>query len=132
TIVSHTICVGGVQGVKKSAQPAGIDPRFAPVAAAFTRNPHVGRKRMFSSDSVLTVNGKIFAMLARGKFVAKLPRKRVDRLVEAGIGEHFDPGHGRLMKEWVAIDEGSADWIALAMEAYEFVKQGKPGPAHAV
>lgn len=96
--------------------------------AAFTRNPRVGRKRMFSSDSVLTVNGKIFAMLARGKFVAKLPRSRVDQLVEAGIGQHFDPGHGRLMKEWIAIGESGADWIALAREAYDFVKRGKSEP----
>jgi hypothetical protein len=32
----------------------------------------------------------------------KLPRERVDELVEAGAGHRFDPGHGRLMKEWVA------------------------------
>jgi hypothetical protein len=101
-----------------------VDPRFTPVVNAFSGDRYVTRKRMFSSDSVLTVNGKIFAMLARGKFVAKLPRARVDELVSARVGEHFDPGHGRLMKEWVAVGEDSADWIGLAREAYAFVKFG--------
>jgi hypothetical protein len=39
-------------------------------------------------------------MLVKGRFVAKLPRGRVDELVSGGSGEYFDPGHGRLMKEW--------------------------------
>jgi hypothetical protein len=46
----------------------------------------------------------------------------VDAHVAAGVGEHFDPGHGRRMKEWIAIDPGRADWVGLAREAYEFVK----------
>ena len=37
-------------------------------------------------------------------------------------GEHFDPGHGRLMKEWVAVGSGKAPWVTLAKEAYRFVK----------
>jgi hypothetical protein len=56
--------------------------------------------------------------------VAKLPRERVDELVSGGIGERFDPGHGRLMKEWVGVGVGRAPWVALAKEAYQFVKRG--------
>jgi hypothetical protein len=26
----------------------------------------------------------------------------------AGKGKHFDPGHGRLMKEWIAVEAGAA------------------------
>jgi hypothetical protein len=80
---------------------------------------------MFSSSSVLNVGGKIFAMLVKGKFVAKLPKERVDALVNSGVGEHFDPGHGRLMKEWVALSNARASWVALAKEACTFVKTGK-------
>jgi len=50
---------------------------------------------MFSSSNVLSVNGKIFAMLVRGKLVVKLPKQRVDELVAARVGTYFDPGHGR-------------------------------------
>lgn len=103
-----------------------VDPSFAPVAAAFAKDRHVSRKRMFSSSNVLNVNGKIFAMLVKGKFVAKLPKRRVDELVAAGTGAYFDPGHGRLMKEWVAVGAGKANWVELAKEAYDFVRRGKP------
>ncbi len=105
-------------------EASAVDPSFAPVAAAFANDPRVTRKRMFSSDNVLNVKGKIFAMLVKGKFVAKLPKKRVDELVSDGTGEYFDPGHGRLMKEWVAVGAGRARWVALAKEAYRFVKAG--------
>jgi hypothetical protein len=63
-------------------------------------------------------------MLVRGRFVAKLPKARVDELIEAGTGKRFDPGHGRLMKEWVSIGSGEADWVALAREAHRHVKAG--------
>ena len=41
---------------------------------------------------------------SRGAFVLKLPRERVASLVAAGQGQAFDPGHGRVMKEWVRVD----------------------------
>ena len=76
---------------------------------------------MFSSKAVLNIDGKIFAMFVKGKFVAKLPKPRVDEMVKAGVGEPFDPGHGRLMKEWIAIADRRASWIALAKEARAYV-----------
>jgi hypothetical protein len=70
----------------------------------------------------LRVNGKIFAMLARGIFVVKLPRSRVDALCASGDGQRWDPGHGRLMKEWLALAPTSnEDWLTLAREALAFV-----------
>jgi TfoX/Sxy family transcriptional regulator of competence genes len=107
-----------------------IDPRFAPVAAAFSRHRDVTAGMMMSSYG-LKVNGKIFAMYGRGKFVAKLPKARVNALVDAGAGERFDPGHGRVMKEWIAIASHPASWLALATEAYTFVKQGAAAEAKA-
>ena len=57
-----------------------------------------------------------------GKFVVKLPRQRVDMFVVVGEGERFDPGHGRLMKEWLAVTPTSEiDWLSLAKEAMNFV-----------
>jgi hypothetical protein len=105
-----------------SRETIDVDPRFAPVVAAFAKNRRVSQKRMFSSSNVLNVDGKIFAMLVKGKLVVKLPKHRVDELVGAGAGGYFDPGHGRLMKEWIAVGTGKANWIELASEAYDFVK----------
>jgi hypothetical protein len=99
-----------------------VDPAFVPVVAAFADDPQVSRKRMFGNSSALSVNGKIFAMLTRGKLVVKLPKARVEEIVSGGDGERFDPGHGRLMKEWVSVSDGDGGWIALAEEAYQFVR----------
>jgi hypothetical protein len=93
---------------------------FARVTRAFTQDADVSFGRLFASDG-LKVNGKIFAMLVRGSLVLKLPKARVDALVAAKQGDRFDPGHGRLMKEWVVIEPGGGDWLALAKEARRFV-----------
>lgn len=100
-----------------------LDPRFRPIVDAFARAPHVTVGKMMSSHG-LKVNGKIFAMFGRGQFVVKLPREKVDELVDSGRGQRFDPGHGRLMKEWVVVAAGQADWVELAKQAHQFVKQG--------
>ncbi len=106
---------------RKEDRRAEVDPRFAPVVDAFAGDPEVGAGTMMASFG-LKVNGKIFAMVARGRLVVKLPRRRVDELVTAGAGERFDPGHGRAMKEWISITDERADWLELAREAYAFVK----------
>jgi len=59
-------------------------------------------------------------MSSKGQFVVKLPKDRVDELVRLGRGQYFDPGHGRLMKEWLAVEGGAGSWIALAREAHRF------------
>ena len=99
------------------------DVRFAAVAAAFARRRDVVQKRMFNTENALAVEGKIFTMLTpKGGFVVKLPKERVDALVDGGAGARFGPG-ARTMKEWVTIDPAAtADWVALAKEAYMFVK----------
>ena len=73
--------------------------------------------------SGLKVNGKLFALVSStGQVVFKLPKGRVAELAASGIGMPFDPGHGRLMKEWVAIEAGAeVDWRGLAGEALAFV-----------
>ncbi|MDP9470421.1 MAG: hypothetical protein M3Q71_07115 [Chloroflexota bacterium] len=100
------------------------EARFAAIVAAFHGHPNVTPPAGTTfGSSALKVNTKIFAMLSsRGEFVVKLPRQRVDALVAAEDGERFDMGHGRRMKEWVAINlTAEADWLALAREAMEFV-----------
>jgi TfoX N-terminal domain len=100
-----------------------IDPAFAPIAKAFAKDATVTRKKMFSSESVLAVNEKIFAMLNDGKLVVKLPKDRVDELVKDKAGTRFDPRkNGTPMKEWIVVPAGKQPWIALAKEAYRFVK----------
>ena len=78
-------------------------------------------KKGFGSGA-LCVGGRIFAMLTRGRLVVRLPQQRVAALVASGDGERFDPGHGRLMKEWLSLAPASAEqWLPLAGEALAFV-----------
>jgi hypothetical protein len=72
---------------------------------------------------VLKVAGKIFAILSDDRLVVKLPKARVDEIVERGRGSRFDPRkNGRAMKEWLVPDQPSRS-TALVREAYAFVSR---------
>jgi hypothetical protein len=106
------------------------EKRFADIVAALRTKPRVtapasdaaGGRKAFGSSG-LKVDNKVFAMISsRGEFVVKLPRERVDALVASSDGARFDPGHGRLMKEWLVVSPSSKiDWLGLATEALAFV-----------
>lgn len=101
------------------------EERYARIVEALVNNPDVTRssdlprsQRFGSSE--LRVKNRIFAILVKGKLVVKLPKPRVDALIAAGEGERFDPGHGRLVKEWVSITSSKLEWLPLAQEAMEY------------
>lgn len=111
-----------------SNPPITPEDRFAKVVEAFRASPgvtapsDVPQSKKFGSSHELRINNKIFAMLSKGRLVVKLPRQRVDALVGSGDGERFDPGHGRLMKEWLAVlPTSEVEWLTLTGEAMEFV-----------
>lgn len=101
------------------------ESHYSQVVKALSRAPNVtvGSEKKGFGASALQVNNKIFAMLSsKGEFVVKLPRARVDELIAAKKGKRFDPGHGRLMKEWLVVAAAAKDdWQALAKEALKFV-----------
>jgi hypothetical protein len=80
-----------------------------------------GPKRAFGATSLKTT-GKIFAMLVNGRLVVKLPAARVELLVGEGAGQRFDPGHGRIQREWLDVASDDLEtWVALASESEAFV-----------
>lgn len=103
------------------------EERYAALVEALVAEPDVALSaRRGFGEGTLQVRGGIFAMLTRGRLVVKLPRARVDALVAAGEGQRFDPGHGRVMKEWLALDPASQlEWLPLAREARAFVAASK-------
>jgi hypothetical protein len=118
----------------KTATPvqAETHPKFEALLARFAGEPALrsvvdtyeagkqAKGRKFGANG-LKVNRKLFALWVKGRLVLKLPKARVDGFVSAGQGERFDPGHGRLMKEWLVLVSPKLDWIALAKEAHDFV-----------
>ena len=96
------------------------DARYRQSVAEFVANAASGSPRKFGSNG-LRANGKIFAMSAQDTLVVKLPKPRVDELVQAGHGKRFDPGHGRMMKEWFVVTGSKLSWAELAREAHDFV-----------
>jgi hypothetical protein len=103
--------------------PVSPKDRYAALTKVFLRKPGVTQEGKGFGSTSLKVDGRIFALLSsRGEFVVKLPQRRVDELVAAGEGHRFDPGHGRLMKEWLALGpRSSQDWMPLANEAQAYV-----------
>lgn len=100
------------------------DEMFESIAVKLLSDEAISRKKMFGSTG-LSIGGKVFALLVKGKLVVKLPRERVDMIISSGKGEPFDPGHGRLMKEWVAVEATAGnEWLNLAEAAKNFVAPG--------
>jgi len=112
-----------------SHPPITPEGRFAALVEGFLGDPDVTvpsdgpQSNKGFGSSALRAHNKIFAVLAGGRLVVKLPTPRVDALVASGDGERFDPRRdGRLMKEWLALAPTSAeDWLPLAREALAFV-----------
>jgi hypothetical protein len=99
-----------------------VEQLFDDVAARLLEDdPVLEQGRMFRATGLKT-GGKFFAMVTRGELVVKLPAERVDELIEGGEGRRFDPGHGRLMKEWVGLRPADAAACeAIVVEARDFV-----------
>jgi hypothetical protein len=85
--------------------------------------PPMATDRGFGS-SALKVDGRIFAMCPRENLVLKLPAARVTELIADDLGEPFDAGKGKPMREWLTVtDDDAATWLRLAHEAYRFVQR---------
>jgi TfoX/Sxy family transcriptional regulator of competence genes len=106
------------------------EDRFAEIVAEMADIPGVTPPSVGSGfgSSTLRFDKKIFAMLANDRLVVKLPKARVDALVDAGEGVRFDGNKGKPMKEWFSVDPGSQlEWRSLTDEALDFVRRRADG-----
>ena len=110
-----------------SGMPSGTygtspESLFDAVVERYAHDARVTGGTGFGSSPGRRVDGRIFAMVSRGRLVLKLPAGRVAELIESGGGESYDAGKGRPMKEWVSLDPKHQDgWLELATEARAFV-----------
>jgi TfoX/Sxy family transcriptional regulator of competence genes len=97
---------------------------YAEIGSHYGGKSGVETGKMFGAEG-LKISGKVFAMEVKGKLVVKLPAACANQCVETGQARLFDPGHGRLMKEWLEVDADSKlNWLALAEESFAYVKAG--------
>ena len=94
------------------------DP-YATVKAHFQRvegvTVNVGR-----GAQGLKAGKKMFAMFSKGDLLLKLPPERVAALIAAGRGRPYDPGTGKVMRNYVVIPAANKrSWIRLCEEAAE-------------
>lgn len=95
---------------------------FAAIRAQEQADPEVATSRMFGTEC-LKVTGRVYAMDFKGKLVVKLSTSRAAALVANGQAQVFDPGHGRPMKQWIAVaPDTGLDWASLVAEAKSIVR----------
>jgi hypothetical protein len=71
----------------------------------------------------LKIDGKMLAGLYGDAMTFKLPPEPREQALALEGAEHFDPGMGRPMKEWVVIPlEHAETWSTYASQAMEFVR----------
>lgn len=90
---------------------------FASVVAALSK------ERGVTGSEALKFDSKVFAMGVKGELVVKVSGERARELLEATHASAFDPGHGRIMKQWVSIaTHAELDWCELAREALAYAR----------
>ena len=106
-------------------QSQDAQDRFQSIVRRYADTPEVSMGKMFGSTG-LKVHGKVFAMLVKDKLVVKLPKARVEELIALERGLLFNPGHGRLMKEWISVEssDDEKEWDQLVAAALTFVSNG--------
>ena len=109
---------------RRVAPTPAMDPRFAPIVSALAKERGVTYGGKGFVACALKVDDKVFAMMsAKGEFVAKLTKARVEQLVRAKQGKYFDAGRGRLMREWLSVTGSPSEWLVLAKEALAFGRE---------
>ena len=91
--------------------------RYAQLVATLASRPNIAvaavRKRGLGSKA-LCIDGRMFAVLSSTEqLVVRLEKERVDALVSAGRGTHFEPFHGRPMHEWFVAAVGQEKDLSL-------------------
>lgn len=103
--------------------PRTPDEIWQPIADAELGTPGVTGGTGFGRSAGLRIERKIYAMLVNDELVVKLPKARVDELTDDGVGRRFEPGTGRVMKEWLSVSASSSRrWRSLVSEAKAFVR----------
>jgi hypothetical protein len=100
------------------------EERFRSIRQGYVDRGGVTTGTGFGGNDGLRIDGRIFAMVVRGELVVKLPRARAAAMTERLEARPFEPGTGRVMREWVSVPVDRADaWPGLVDEAFAYVSR---------
>ncbi len=90
---------------------------YAEVKAHFANDLEVEVRKGKGAQGIKR-GGKMFVMFMKGDLIVKLPKNRVNEVINTGDGKPFDPGTGKPMKKRVLIPANKRDtWIKYSIEA---------------
>ena len=98
---------------------------FWKIADQFLEDPGITEGSLMGFPC-LRVKGDFFATCDHrtGDLIIKLPRERVQELIDQGRGAPFAPA-GKVFREWVVLEKRNGrTWRALMNEARDFVEDG--------
>jgi hypothetical protein len=116
---------GGAGGTaERAAQREKASALFDRLTVGYADRAGVTTGRIWHNEG-MKVHNKIFAMVARGQLVVKVPAPQAQALVSDGVAVAFEPQPGRPLKEWVTVgfsedDEGCDRWRRLIGDAYAY------------
>jgi hypothetical protein len=109
---------------KGDGAPTSAQQIFDRLAATHLREPGVTLEPVFHNDA-LKVDAKLYAFVAKGRLVVKVPIASAAKLTESGRAAAYEPSPGRRMKEWIALDpprsRGDRTWARLMADARRYV-----------
>lgn len=98
------------------------EDNYAEVRMHFSRDKDVVVNSGRGAQGIKKYNDKMFIMFYKGDLVVKLASDRVKELINQNIGEPFDPGTGKPMKDRLLLRVSKKDhWIKISEESKKFV-----------
>ena len=97
------------------------DDKYAELKIHFSRDKDVVVNSGRGAQGI-KYNNKMFIMFYKGDLVVKLAPNRIKELINNRIGEPFDPGIGKPMKDRVLLRISKKEqWIKLSEESKKYV-----------
>ncbi len=104
-----------------STNPQSFSEKYSQFSQQFLKNPDISQAKKNGFGSGLRVNGKVFAMPAKGNLVVKLPPERIEELTKTSQGEPYQYG-GKVAKGWFVVASETM-WEKYAQEAFKYISK---------
>lgn len=110
-----------IMNSKPPLEKTSFSEKYTTFVQEFLNNPSVSQSKKSGFGSGLRVNGKVFAMPAKGQLVVKLPVERIQELTQSSEGKPYEYG-GKMAKGWFVVSSEDK-WHVYTQEALEYISE---------